>query len=422
MKKIHSYYNMRALIPPYEKKTIPIIGIIIFALISTVTISAISSISEKDTNIKTHASSFGNFIEPENQSISGNVALINDANASGGKYIVLGLLGTPRYQTPTPTGVGQNNSCRNAWEWPCSADSVWNQPITSGAIYSSSSDPRVVSLNIHNKINLNTTSWGVAIYKGETSDPEITLLPSSSYGTYQWDGQTIIVKGKLGMQLPAASGKEYDLDDGFINIVQPDGHTDIETTFAEKPASDAAIIKTGPIHKWDIASSCRSENKFNGGYMAGVTMAGVIRSWEMSGTNEVRHSLLLGICTDQLKKGYIWPATYEDGFSNQYSGTIPMGTIFAIPPTVNIESLGLNQYGKKIGYALQRYGAIVDLQGCGPIMVGEPSLEANGIAASIRADLPKLLTQMVVLTNASQLTPKGQGTSQIPSAPGFCIQ
>ncbi len=316
--------------------------------------------------------------------------------------------------------TGNNNQCRKAWEWPCSAESYWNLPFGSGAQYSSKSDPRVASLNKHNRLGLNTVSWGVAVYKGETSHPDITLKPSTSYSSYVWNGKNVIVKGPAGMQLPYAAGKTYDLDDGFINIIQPDDQTNYETSFAEKPASNATTIKTGPVFKWDIRGSCRADNGFNGGYMAGPTMAGMIRKWEMEGNNEVRHALLVGVCTDQLKKGYIWPATFEDNFASSYSGAIPIGTMFAIPPSVDIESLGLNQYGKKIGYALQRYGMIVSLQGCGPVMVGEPALEGGGIASAIRSDLSKLLKQTVVVTNTTQSTPKGGGTPIVSKAPGFC--
>ena len=97
-----------------------------------------------------------------------------------------------------------------------------------------------------------------------------------------------------------------------------------------------------------------------------------------------------------------------------------MGTVFAIPPSVDIESLGLNQYSRKIAYALQRYGAIVDVQGCGPIMIGEPDLEGGGIASSIRRDLLKVMQQLVVVTNHSKTTPKGGGTPIVAKAPGFC--
>jgi hypothetical protein len=272
----------------------------------------------------------------------------------------------PGEATTCSQDCGSNSACRQAWQWPCSPDSMWNLPIGNAAQYSSKSDPRVVSLNRHNRINLNTVSWGIAVYKGVTTHPDITLKPSTSYSSYNWNGKNIIVKGPPGMQVPYASGKVYDLDDGFINIVQPNDRTDYETSFAEKPASDATTIKTGPVYTWDLHGTCRADNGFNGGYFAGPTLAGLIRRWEMEGTNEVRHALHLGLCSDQLKKGYIWPATFEDHFSDQYSGTVPVGTVFAIPPSVDIESLGLNQYSRKIAYALQRYGAIVDVQGfCG---------------------------------------------------------
>lgn len=315
---------------------------------------------------------------------------------------------------------GSAGSCRKAWQWPCAPDSYWNLPFGSGAQYSSKSDPRVVSLNKHNRLYMNTVSWGVSVYKAETDDPDVTFLPSKTYSTYTWNGQTITLKGKAGMQVPIAGNNPNDLDDGFINVVQPDDKTDFETSFYGRPASTATTYKTGPVYTWDARGSCHADHGFNGGYMAGPTIAGLVRRWEVEGTNQIRHALIIGLCTDQLKKGYIWPATFEDNFSDKYSGEVPVGTMFAIPPSVDIESLGLNQYGKKVAYAIQRYGAIVSLQGCGPMLVGEPALDNGGISASIRSNLLKIMRQMVVVTNTTKATPKGGGTSGIPQAPAFC--
>jgi hypothetical protein len=298
--------------------------------------------------------------------------------------------------------------CRQAWLWPCPADDPWNTPIGSNAQYSSRSDPRVVSLNKHNRATLNTTSWSIVIAKGNDT---LTIRPGGWYPGYV-NFTTFQLKG------PADTRPTPDTD-APINFIQPDDATNIElfsTRVVNATTLSASLKKTNNIRQRCVGE--RMGDVIGVRAYGGSTVAGVIRDWEVQGGNQIRHAVALAVCWDQLKAGPVWPATFNNGWQH-YSGEIPMGSLFAIPLSVNIESLGLNEYGKKLAHAAQQYGAIIVHQSCGPAFYGEPRL-TRSIATAIRSDTLKVLRQLVVVTNNTISTPGGGGTPTAPTAPQFC--
>ena len=75
---------------------------------------------------------------------------------------------------------------------------------------------------------------------------------------------------------------------------------------------------------------------------------GLIRTEEVAALH-IPHTLAMGIDNDQLKSGYVWPARAQDGDGvTAYSGTIPMGTMFVIPRSVDINSLVLSPEGRAL--------------------------------------------------------------------------
>jgi hypothetical protein len=300
-------------------------------------------------------------------------------------------------------------SCRQAWRWPCPANDPWNTPIGSNALYSSRSDPRVVSLNRHNRAGLNTTSWSIVVAKG---NDQLTIRPGGWFPGYA-NFTTFQLRGPAGTRPTAGT-------DAHINFVQPDDATNIElygVRYVNGTTLEASMKKTNNIRQRCVGERMGS---FSGTRAyGGSSIGGLIRDWEVQGNNQIRHALALAVCYDQLRVGPVWPATAQDSGWQHYSGAIPMGSLFAIPRSVNIESLGLNQYGKKLAYAAQRYGALIVDQGCGPAFYGEPRLTPS-IATAIRSDTLRVLRQLIVVTNNTRSTPGGGGTPTVPTAPPFC--
>jgi hypothetical protein len=267
----------------------------------------------------------------------------------------------------------------------------------------------VVSLNKRNRATLNTTSWSIVVAKG---DETLTIRPGGWYPKLA-DFTTFQLKGPAGT-------RPTDGTDAHIDFVQPDDATDIELWSTR--VVNATTLEASDKKTMNIRQRCVGERMGNwSGTRAygGSAIGGLIREWEVQGDNQIRHALALAVCFDQMKAGPVWPATSQDTAWRNYSGAIPMGSLFAIPRSVNIESLGLNQYGKKLAYAAQRYGAIIVDQGCGPAFYGERELTPS-IASAMRSDTLKVLRQLVAVTNNTQSTPGGGGTPLAPPPPPFC--
>lgn len=77
-------------------------------------------------------------------------------------------------------------------------------------------------------------------------------------------------------------------------------------------------------------------------------------------------TLALGGTTQSAKQArqFVWPSTTCDsgsvsqGNATFYNGIIPLGTFFAIPPAVDLNSLGLTAGGLMLARALQKYGGV----------------------------------------------------------------
>src|SRR3712207_2350786 len=73
-----------ALVPPYGKKDfLPIT----LTVVSLVALGMTLTVLREQTTYQSRAQIAQNIAEPENGTLAGNVIVVNDANASGGKYI-----------------------------------------------------------------------------------------------------------------------------------------------------------------------------------------------------------------------------------------------------------------------------------------------------------------------------------------------
>ena len=98
----------------------------------------------------------------------------------------------------------------------------------------------------------------------------------------------------------------------------------------------------------------------------GSGIAGLIRQGEL--THGIPHALAAAIDPKAHNrngpggKAFVWPASSADGDSSTAYGTtgnLFMGTLVAIPPSVDLGELGLRGPEMEIARALQDYGAYV---------------------------------------------------------------
>jgi hypothetical protein len=95
-----------------------------------------------------------------------------------------------------------------------------------------------------------------------------------------------------------------------------------------------------------------------------------------------------------------------------------MGTLAAIPPSVDVERLGLTPAGLAAARALQDYGAyVVDRSGC-VCLYAEPSAPAAAVSG-LRRDVARLRSLLRVVTNNGPASVGGPGPRRAPLAPAL---
>jgi hypothetical protein len=329
---------------------------------------------------------------------------------------------------PAPTGT------RNATLWPFASTSPWNTPVGSGAVYEA---PGAAKSNAFRTWGvptwMNSGSYSVPIYIATAADPVVTLN-DTVHGT--------TATARVPSRAVPAGGT-----DSNMAIVQPDGRT-LDVWVATW--TSASVLNVQRFAWNDITSSGLGPQ---GGIRgSGVsTLGGLIRDWEVNPSNPnyrdgvIRHALAVSVPTDMLlwsggssgydangygtAKGYQWPASEQDwGSEWTYKGPVPMGSLLAIPKSVDVTKLGLSPAGLQLARAAQDYGAyIVDTSGSGGSVnfYAEPSLSSNPWYTQVTgpnwsaADLAKVRSNMVVISNNGPNSVGGGGSRPVAMAPAL---
>lgn len=319
---------------------------------------------------------------------------------------------------------------RDATLHPFRSDSVWNLPIGTGATYAATTDPATrdflaTSLNgVTIRAWANWDAYSHPITFASSSDPWATVTDyndSSRSGAYNIPTTAAIATGT----------------DKHMHIVNP-ARTHVDEAWNTTRQSSTAY-RVGRHHRIDLFGTGLGPQNGVRAY-GGSAIGGLIRGWETTPTHakytgKIQHALAVAIDRVQLyyqccgtsgydangygtAKGYVWPATEQDWNSETtYKGNVPMGAYFAIPPSVDLNALGLSPEGRMVAQALQDYGAYVtDATSYSVIFYVEPTAPASFVDA-LRRDAPILRSWMRRVTNNSPSTPNGPGTRRVPMLP-----
>jgi hypothetical protein len=282
--------------------------------------------------------------------------------------------------------------------WPFASDSPWNLPIGAGAQYEDAGAPRTASLTMGGLTWwANAGQYSHPVYVAGESDPMVTMTRPGHEDVH--------------FRLPAGATPAAGTD-RHLHVVDPSGRWLDESWDTQ---GVPPLLTTG----YHVRTDLYGPGVGQGGVRAygGSAIGGLIRTWELD-AGSIRHAIALGITGDQLKSGPVWPATAQDGNASGYHGGTPMGTLAAIPPSVDVSGLGLSPAGLALARALQDYGAYVVDQTYGCVCVfAEPSTEGTSAIDGLRRDLPKLRTLLRVVANSSAATPGGGGERRAALAP-----
>lgn len=412
MKKLFSNYK-KTLTPPYHKSDFPVIGVVLLVFLLT---AIIFSITGKETHLKSYAQVMDNTFEPENGTFNGDIMVVNDPNASGGKYVLLGTIptATPGVPTPTaPSGVCMSPK-DNLFLNPFNKMSAQHRPVGSGAVYATDDDAATVAWKKGSAIYINIgKNWGDVFTQSQASDPTVTV---------SGNGPGLPVT----MKIPAGSGGTtsdaeadvYDPTTGTLNefyklIASGNGYTSLLRRASSIRGLGHGLPQTG------VTASGMS------------VVVGLLRGSEANTAGyRIEHVLNLTVPSrpgdmggvEMLSQQIVWPATSKDGFCSvvgNCNGAIPYGALMAIPPESqggpNLNSLGLSEPGRRVAQALRGYGAYVTDSSGGVTMRADQTLD-SGVSGQIRNDLAKIYSYMrMIKNNSSADTVAGGGNQLVPN-------
>jgi hypothetical protein len=321
------------------------------------------------------------------------------------------------------------------------ASSPWNTPIAAGATYApvagissvadglvtwisgggttaiyyaQPTDPTVeVLYNPNTWSNLDNGTWLDAgnsasveqqiISSSETINP----LPVNPYSTQVNGGDWQSVSGvdawdqtsPLYMQVPVGA-LPSDNSDGQTVIIQPDGE---------------AVELYAPIKlsngQW-VSEMFSTTNALTGqgtgvdnGRRASETpnYSGTIRDTDIQ-QGQIDHALAIVVPASMLTAAYTGVAMAFDSGGNGYSGSLPMGSLLALPSDTNIASLGLQtSLGEEIAQAAETYGMyIVDRGGSGISISVQDNPTTPALAtgsAACQSDLNTIVHMLQLVTH-----------------------
>lgn len=236
---------------------------------------------------------------------------------------------------------------------PFAATSPWRLGIASAATFAASGDTRNTA--IHNtgadgsgQVWVNSSTFSHPISFATNSDPLATVTDVEHGGSWS-------------ERIPAIARIAGGADQ-HMHVITPGGLAAQEHYLVTRNSTTSySVHRRAQV---DLTGSGIGPNNGVRAY-GGSAIAGLIRAFDVT-AGVIRHPLAIALRHDQMFDngtggGFVWPATEQDGNSaSTYTGTIPMGSYFAIPPTVNLATLGLQtSQGMMLAKAAQDYGCYV---------------------------------------------------------------
>jgi hypothetical protein len=290
---------------------------------------------------------------------------------------------------------------REAPLWPFATDSPWNTPLGADAAYADESDPRTADIR-EGEGSVNAGMFSHPIYQATADDPEQVVHTQDGEVRYR-------IPADAQPALPAW-GERYT--DAHLHVVDPTG-SHLDECFQMRPRLDG---------EWDCTFhqriDLRGDGVSDGGTRAygGSAIGGLIRDWELE-AGAIPHALAFAMPNERMQQGPVWPASREDNENEDYQGSVPMGTLVAIPPDVDLRALDLTPAGHVLARALQDYGAYLVDGSRQFVFYAEPSAEGSEAVVQMRADVETLQDLLVPITNNGPTSVGGGGAPRVGLAP-----
>lgn len=333
--------------------------------------------------------------------------------------------GNGPFSPPLTTSTTSSGNVRHPWLQPGSADSMWNKPFGSGAVWSKATDPDTLSARKANTIN--ASNFGAPVYVATATDPLVTFKSSATANEQRDAALTVTIRCPAN----ARPAEPYPGGDCQLNLFDPT--TDGTKMWNFGPCTlTNGIDVTGGVTAYygEVDAVCGSmEDALTGnfGYNQGI---GVIRAWELDAnlnpSGLIQHGLRFACDPTQILPppawdtttfpdgtvAIYWPQTHVDyNGPKNYTGKMPGGATLGIPSSVAMPA-GLSAGGQMLWKNAQTYGwHWRDTASAGITLYAEPSLETNSLLVGMRGDFATIVANLCVLRNQGPTSVQGGGTA-----------
>lgn len=324
-------------------------------------------------------------------------------------------------------------------EQPYVGSSFWNTSIGSGAVYGAWDAPNAVNLRSAPNANFNFATFTAPKWRAKASDPFITVRIVDQNGVLT--GEVVTLRAPTTRVLSGEVGLPGVNPDSFMIIVDPDGRTIHEfykflatgegTYTARRHLVYDAVTSAGwPV---DSTQGIRA-SRFS--LSGGLITVEELRRGATDPYGAILHALSMAMPNELLKNpnadtgsptpGRRWPALgYDANGATAYSGEVLMGSLWAIPSSVDISALTLasgaplSNVQRAVAHALQDFGAYASDRSTYVTLYGEIGCDIV-LATQVKVALQQVLWhQLVEVTNSSETTVAGGGTRRRPAALEF---
>jgi hypothetical protein len=297
---------------------------------------------------------------------------------------------------------------------PFAPSSIWNTPIGSNAQFQAASGAQTASIQHQAGVNTWIGQDAIPIYQAKSTDPMATWSYDSRGTNADWTfGNTSSMNGTFQMRTP--TDVQFKTGDGWAIIVSEDGQHYIETWLGSKTGSNsfhANYVVENTVTGDGIANVPGAHEGIRAAGMS--LMGGVVQKADLD-AGHIDHAVAMAISTTQAGSSstpYVWPATTADSFSGSYSGSIPLGSLFAIPKDVDLTKIGITTAeGMALAKAYQNYGGYVT-DTAGPNTLQLAYLE-KGVSQTqvdnLFKDMNAIRSHIELVTNNTASTPAGGG-------------
>lgn len=298
---------------------------------------------------------------------------------------------------------------------PFNRTSAHHRPIGSGAVYAADDHPATRNWLRSDHLNLNVGNpSGTSVLEVSPVNPWIVVSGAANCDR--------IVGMPVTIRLPAR---------GFItNNTRPDGGcADNEVVIFDRGLPG---VNDGTVHQlrqynwnggrpvaqrhdtWNIRGRGHETvpGRRLGPAASGVAgLFGVLRGHEINTPGyPIAHALHIGVprkagtgCNVMLGRVAVLPATTMDSSYNSpgyNTGKIPYGALLAIKPNVNLNNLGLTEYGLRLARAAQNYGMyVLNGGGCDAPAIDADQHVSFDVKWQLRSDIRKIYPHLRMVLN-----------------------